>query len=170
MKQKYYIKATLDGMKAGHDGYQHKMGKTKHPNPDTSNNLCSEGFHMAKSISDALRYTPSATESYLCQPVGKVYAEDDTKIRAGGINILWKIPIDRFPAWFKVEAARGKADAAWDKAEAARGKACAAWDKAYAAWVKAYAAWDKAEAAWFKAYAAITMEDIIRMYEQSKLD
>jgi hypothetical protein len=87
MKQKYYIKATLDGMEAHYDGFKHKMGVTKHLKPDKSNRLCSDGFHMARSVEDALVYVPNATEFYLCQPVGKVYAEDDTKIRAGGINI-----------------------------------------------------------------------------------
>ncbi len=175
MKQKYYIKATLDDMKAGYDGYQHKMGITKHPNPDKSVTLCSDGFHMAKSVSHAVNYLWNATEFYLCQPIGKVYAEDDTKIRAGGINILWKIPIEKFPArvkadadWEKADAAWVKAHAAWEKARAARVKAYADWRKAYADWEKADAARVKAYAARRKAYAAIIMEDIIKLYEEHK--
>ena len=87
MKQQYYIKATKDGMKAGYNGFQHKMGITKHPHPDTTGTICSEGFHMAKSIKDALSYLNNATEFYICKPVGKIYAEDNTKISAGRINI-----------------------------------------------------------------------------------
>ena len=60
MRQRYYIKATQGGMKAGYNGYQHKMGITKHPNPDKMNKLCSDGFHMAKSVKDALDYLSEA--------------------------------------------------------------------------------------------------------------
>jgi len=133
MKQQYYIKATRAGMKAGYDCFQHKMGITNHPNPDKTDKLYSDGFHLAKSVKDALFYFINATEFYLCKPYGEVYAEDNTKIRAGGINILWKIPTGTIPAM-------DKANAAWDKANAARDKA----------------------------YAAITMDMIIKMYEEYK--
>ncbi len=154
MTQEYYIKATLDGMKAGYNGFQHKMGVTKHPKPDKSNELCSDGFHMAKSIGDALTYVRCATEFYLCQPVGEVYTEDDTKIRADGINILWKIPVEKFPTYDKSRAAYFKAYTAYDKSYATYDKAYTTYDKSRAAYVKAYVAWDKASPAYVKSRAA----------------
>ncbi len=164
MNQQYYIKATKDGMKASYDGYQHKMGVTKHPDPDKSNTLCSNGFHLAKSVKDAVHYLCDATEFYLCQPVGKVYAEDDTKIRAGGINILWRIPTDRLPTW-----------AAYEKTRVACEKALDVYKKAWTAGDqgtcdKTWVVYKRSLAAYGKALAAITMDDIIKLYEEANFD
>jgi len=164
---KYYIKATMDNMTAAYDGYQYKMGVNKHPDPDTSNRLCSRGFHLACTPKDALVYTPGATELYLCT-ARKVYARSDNKLRCGEVNILWRIPMPE--EFSKARAAFIKARDAFIKALAApntawaASKARAASDKAWAVYIKAWAASNKARAALGEDFMAA----VIKQYESEE--
>jgi len=155
-QMKYYIKATRDNMTANYDGYQYKMGVNKHPYPDTSDELCSRGFHLACTPRGALQYVYKATEFYLCT-ARKVYARGYDKIRCREVNILWRIPM---PEEFS------KARAAYYKAWAVYYKAMAAPDKAWAG--KAGDAYDTARAAYIKAWDALGenfMKQVIKQYE-----
>ena len=112
MAQKYFIKATLEGMTAGYDKSKYQMGENVHPSPDLSNVVCGEGFHLARTITHALDYVPYAKEFYLATP-GKILGADETKVRTDRCTLLLQIPQDYIDAYEKVEASALKA---YDKA------------------------------------------------------
>ena len=91
MEQKYFIKATLDGMTAQYDGSKYHMGENKHPDPDLSRIVCGAGFHLARTITNALDYVPEATEFYLATAY-KILGSDKTKIRTDKCTLLIRIP------------------------------------------------------------------------------
>ena len=112
MAQKYFIKATLEGMTASYDKSKYQMGENVHPSPDLSNVVCGEGFHLARTITHALDYVPNAKEFYLATP-GKILGADETKVRTDRCTLLLQIPQDYVDAYEKVEASALKA---YDKA------------------------------------------------------
>ena len=93
MAQKYFIKATLEGMTASYDKSKYRMGENIHPSPDLSNVVCGEGFHLARTITHALEYVPYAKEFYLAT-AGKILGADETKVRTGRCTLLLQIPQD----------------------------------------------------------------------------
>ena len=124
MAQKYFIKATLEGMTASYDKSKYQMGENVHPSPDLSNVVCGEGFHLARTITHALDYVPYAKEFYLATP-GKILGADETKVRTDRCTLLLQIPQDYIDAYEKVEASALKAN---DKARAFALKAYSAWE------------------------------------------
>ena len=112
MAQKYFIKATLEGMTASYDKSKYQMGENVHPSPDLSNVVCGEGFHLARTITHALNYVPNAKEFYLAT-AGKILGSDETKVRTDRCTLLLQIPQDYIDAYEKVEASALKA---YDKA------------------------------------------------------
>ena len=93
MAQKYFIKATLEGMTASYDKSKYRMGENIHPSPDLSNVVCGEGFHLARTVTHALGYVPYAKEFYLAT-AGKILGADETKVRTGRCTLLLQIPQD----------------------------------------------------------------------------
>ena len=119
MMTKYYFKATLDGGRSGYDpAYIHHEGINVHPNPDTSDRVCSHGVHLATTIEGARSYVSYATEVYLACPIGKIYARGDDKIRVGKYR-LWLIPQDLLRAY---EEARAPAETVLIEATLRRSK------------------------------------------------
>ena len=103
MEQKYFIKATLEGMTASYDKSKYQMGENVHPSPDLSNVVCGEGFHLARTITHALDYVPYAKEFYLATP-GKILGADETKVRTDRCTLLLQIPQDYVDDYKKEEA------------------------------------------------------------------
>ena len=133
MAQKYFIKATLEGMTAGYDKSKYQMGENIHPSPDLSNVVCGEGFHLARTITHALDYVPYAKEFYLATP-GKILGADETKVRTDRCTLLLQIPQDYIDDYKKVEAS------AWEAYEKVEASALKAYDKAIASALKASSA------------------------------
>ena len=103
MAQKYFIKATLEGMTASYDKSKYQMGENVHPSPDLSNVVCGEGFHLARTITHALNYVPNAKEFYLAT-AGKILGSDETKVRTDRCTLLLQIPQDYIDDYKKEEA------------------------------------------------------------------
>ena len=103
MAQKYFIKATLEGMTASYDKSKYQMGENIHPSPDLSNVVCGEGFHLARTITHALNYVPNAKEFYLAT-AGKILGADEAKVRTDRCTLLLQIPQDYVDAYKKEEA------------------------------------------------------------------
>jgi len=133
MAQKYFIKATLEGMTASYDKSKYQMGENVHPSPDLSNVVCGEGFHLARTVTHALGYVPNAKEFYLATP-GKILGSDETKVRTDRCTLLLQIPQDYIDDYKKEEAS------AWEAYEKVEASALKAYDKARAFALKAYSA------------------------------
>ena len=133
MAQKYFIKATLEGMTASYDKSKYQMGENIHPSPDLSNVVCGEGFHLARTITHALNYVPNAKEFYLAT-AGKILGSDETKVRTDRCTLLLQIPQDYVDDYKKEEAS------AWEAYEKVEVSALKAYDKARAFALKAYSA------------------------------
>ena len=103
MAQKYFIKATLEGMTAGYDKSKYQMGENVHPSPDLSNVVCGEGFHLARTVTHALGYVPYAKEFYLAT-AGKILGSDETKVRTDRCTLLLQIPQDYIDDYEKAAA------------------------------------------------------------------
>ena len=131
MAQKYFIKATLEGMTASYDKSKYQMGENVHPSPDLSNVVCGEGFHLARTVTHALGYVPNAKEFYLATP-GKILGSDETKVRTDRCTLLVQIPQDYIDDYKKVEAS------AWEAHEKAIAPAWEAYKKAIAPARQAY--------------------------------
>lgn len=84
--QEYYYKATLANKMSHYDRlFSYREGLNIHPDPNKHNHpVCSEGFHLAKTLKAARNYVPGATEFYLAR-AGVILAEDDDKIRCSYI-------------------------------------------------------------------------------------
>lgn len=84
--QEYYYKATLINKMSHYDrSFSYREGLNIHPDPNKhSSPVCSEGFHLAKTLKAARYYAPRATEFYLAR-AGVILAEDDDKIRCSYI-------------------------------------------------------------------------------------
>jgi len=139
VRQKYFIKATLNGGMSGYDpNFKYHLGENIHPNPDRKNtNACGLGIHLARDITFSKTYVPSATEFYLAVPSGDILGSDEDKIRVDKCNLLCQIPPDLIQAYAKVTAsaweAYKKAEAsAWEAYEKARAPAREAYEKARA--------------------------------------
>jgi len=153
MAQKYFIKATLEGMTAGYDKSKYQMGENVHPSPDLSNVVCGEGFHLARTITHALDYVPNAKEFYLAT-AGKILGSDETKVRTDRCTLLVQIPQDYIDDYKKVEASAWEAHEkavvpAWEAHEKVEASARQAYEKAIA---PAWEAYEKAIAPAWQAY------------------
>ena len=83
----------------------YEVGKTLvHPSPDTSNTLCSAGYHVGVSAIDAIRNRANATGKpwryfEVEVPVGAQLATDGQKIRCSSLTVVREIgPADVFGA------------------------------------------------------------------------
>ena len=94
-EQEFFIKATLTDRLASYGSafnpFYYKMGENVHPDSDLSSKVCSRGFHLARTIGDAIDYVSYATEFYLAI-VGKILGSDDAKVRSDRCNLLMRIP------------------------------------------------------------------------------
>ena len=92
MRLQYFIKATLEEGIAGYDhSTKYHMGENKHPAPDLSPEVCSQGIHLARNIGAATWYVSDAKEFYLAK-AGSILGQDETKIRTDIYYQLWMIP------------------------------------------------------------------------------
>jgi hypothetical protein len=88
-----YYKALTPDMKSFYDKKTRwEIGKiVKVKKPNTSGVVCSNGIHLAKSVWDCFVGASFPCRTFIAEPIGKIYAQDEQKIRCKGGRLIKEV-------------------------------------------------------------------------------
>jgi hypothetical protein len=166
----YYKSLTVD-LKSWHDGTtEWTPGTAMPPINGPKGDPCGEGYHLAKTVNDAVGFGKFPLSLWDAEPCGELLGEDDTKARFVSAKIVREI---KKPIWVRrtEKFIASIASVKWLDAHDKPRKAWKLFDTRAAAWDAAWAAaWDAALQAMMGICCDLRIDKKYRNHAKSRWD